>query len=350
MRPGPFDRPHGDDTAEYVDVPRSQALLLPDFGTKTATENYGFDRHVWDVRPELIVPGRKLVIVNEILFVVSTGLIKMSVLLFYRRIVDRSISRTFIIINWTCIATFAASIVIFLFLPFVACTPLSAFWDQVNPALRKNMYPHKCVNEGAHLLAATIISCIQDFIATTIPASLWRKITLPTRQKVALAGVFAIGYSGCVIAVLRTYYIWKIFYGTWDVTWVTWIGWLLTIIEATMAAICASLPALRVIFRRFLGATVASASNSLGRTPSRSWRSLKAWVAPRSQSGYANQLGGDGGSGIAGGDLGSRSQIVMQKEITIASSTELNDYPTDEESQRRPEDLPTNRPQPGEAF
>lgn len=296
----------------------------------TATDKYGFNRHVWDNPPRNYIPQRKLVMAIELLFVTSTGLIKLSVLLFYRRIVDRSISKRFIVINWISIGFVVAYIIAYVGLVFAACRPFSAFWDQLNLSKLAAGYKYECVDEGFHLLSATIISCVQDFIATTVPACLWWKITLPVRQKLALAAVFAIGYIVCLIATLRCYYIWKIFYDTWDVTWWTWPSWLLTIMEALVAAMCASAPALKVVLHRFFGSTIASASSSFGNTP-RNWKDIKAWVTPRSHSGYANQSK-DRSQTL---ELSSRSQIVMQKEITIVSTTDLNEYPADIEGQRR---------------
>jgi hypothetical protein len=58
--------------------------------------------------------------------------------------------------------------------------------------------------------------------------------------------------------VLRIYYIYKTFYTTYDVAWQAEGAWIWTAVEAMLAVCIASLPALKVFFKKVLG------SSSLG--------------------------------------------------------------------------------------
>jgi len=69
------------------------------------------------------------------------------------------------------------------------------------------------------VLAASIISAAQDFITAILPTFLYWNLRIPLKQKMALFGIFAIGYGVVALGLLRAYYSWRTFYNTWDVTW-----------------------------------------------------------------------------------------------------------------------------------
>jgi hypothetical protein len=50
--------------------------------TCLATEHFSFNRHIWDVRPALYIPERKLTFALYCLYIISGGMIKISILLF----------------------------------------------------------------------------------------------------------------------------------------------------------------------------------------------------------------------------------------------------------------------------
>lgn len=114
------------------------------------------------------------------LFTLASGLIKMSVLLFYRRLASRAVSRAF---RWTLRITIAmigiytsetphpqklhwarltSNAVVFIFITILMCRPISAFWDQEDiKILAKGGYKYKCANEGAEIVANGVISTVQ---------------------------------------------------------------------------------------------------------------------------------------------------------------------------------------------
>lgn len=112
------------------------------------------------------------------LFNLASGSIKISVLLFYRRLSSRAVSQAF---RWTLRITMVVIgihsreddchlilmteadvliTVIFVFTTMFLCTPISAFWNQVNMELLLKGYTYKCANEGAELVANGIISTL----------------------------------------------------------------------------------------------------------------------------------------------------------------------------------------------
>jgi hypothetical protein len=72
-----------------------------------ATERFNFDRHIWDVLPTMYVDVRKITFVCYLLYIVSGEMIKISILLFDRRLDSRSITKTFRVATWMNIIAIA---------------------------------------------------------------------------------------------------------------------------------------------------------------------------------------------------------------------------------------------------
>lgn len=131
---------------------------------------------------------RHFVMAIYVLFSLASGLIKMSILFFYRRLSARSVSPAF---RWILRITIAIigvytgeylrslhsctfcdetniGLVIFVFITVFMCTPVSAFWDRQD--IPGKEYSYKCANEGAEIVANGVISTVQ-VLSTPIPTS-----------------------------------------------------------------------------------------------------------------------------------------------------------------------------------
>ncbi|CAO2651656.1 Nn.00g042260.m01.CDS01 [Neocucurbitaria sp. VM-36] len=222
-------------------------ILLP-----LITEAYRFNRHVWDVEPKYFPLQRHYVMAIYSIFSLSSGLIKMSILLFYRRLSSRTVSPAF---RWTLRLTIAAIgiyTVAFIFIPIFMCSPISAFWDQVDFERIAKGYKYKCIHEGVDIVAHGIISTIQDLVVAFLPTLLCWNLQMPFRQKLALYGLFAISYTTVAIGAMRTYTGYRIFFQTYDITWVSSDTWLWSLLELHIGSMCANAPALKVFFAHFL--------------------------------------------------------------------------------------------------
>lgn len=80
------------------------------------------------------------------------------------------------------------------------------------------------------------------------------------RQKIALFGIFAIGYGVAALGAMRAYYSWKIYYDTYDVTWYTWDLFLVTMLELHVGCFCANAPTLKVFFNHFFHEKLTSSA------------------------------------------------------------------------------------------
>jgi hypothetical protein len=235
------------------------AAMFPTAGLAVATalgsKLYGFDRHAWDLSPEMAVDSRKVTLAIEACYIGSTGLTKISILLFYRRMSAGTVSKGFRFIVHASIASVIAYMIAFLLAGSLGCRPLEAFWLQANMQWAMTHIPgetYTCIDEGALLLAASGISIVQDFLVCGLPMMLFWKLQLPKKQKIALAAIFGVGFFLCITGILRMYYIHHIFYETYDVTWAAWEAWMWTVTEAHVAIICASAPALKTFAKRYM--------------------------------------------------------------------------------------------------
>jgi hypothetical protein len=135
--------------------------------------------------------------VLEELFIISTVTTKISILLFHRRLEAGTITNRYIYCVHAAIAFVVLYFIIFSINILNICKPFDSFWKQADYAWLfsdDNLSKFKCQNEAAALIAAAIISSIQDFIAFGLPIVLLWRLRIPKRQRLALAMIFAVGF------------------------------------------------------------------------------------------------------------------------------------------------------------
>jgi hypothetical protein len=206
----------------------------------------------------------------EVLFVLTTGLIKVSILLFFRRLGSRGVSKTFRIITWVAIGFTIASTIAFFISPLVGCRPISAYWEQSDVVKIVQGVEFNCNEEGAAITAAGVVSTVQDLITALLPNFIYWKAQIPFRQKVALMAIFAIAYGVAAFGALRTYATWVLFYETYDVSWQLWEIWNWTLLELHIGVMCANAPALKVFVKRYLNVNSVESNQHAQLPPAKS--------------------------------------------------------------------------------
>ncbi|KAF2401143.1 hypothetical protein EJ06DRAFT_555763 [Trichodelitschia bisporula] len=233
-------------------------------GVILAMLKYGFNRHVWDSPTSVLIQARKITIAIEAMYVISTTTTKISILLFYRRLVAGTISTAFLYATYITMASVLLSSLFFFFTLFAICRPMSTYWMQADwfwyAAHEKEF---QCMAEDKLLVASAVISALQDFVTCGLPTVLFWKLRVPMRQKIALAGIFAVGFFLCICSILRIVYIYHAYYSSYDMTWTSRPAWLWLTIECIVAVICASAPALKIFFKHALDAS----TRGYGRQP-----------------------------------------------------------------------------------
>jgi hypothetical protein len=191
-----------------------------------------------------------LTFVRARLYLTATCSVKISVLLFYRRL-PSSFNRFFFIATWVGIAYNIGYYVSFIIALSLACRPTQAYWLAFN---LKWATTHKftCADEHISLPMSAGLSTFGDLYSTLIPCILILSLNLPRRQKLALYSLFSLGFLVVAAGLVRTIYINYLINETYDSTWLLWKFWLWTLVELYMSIAAASAPALKPFFRRYL--------------------------------------------------------------------------------------------------
>lgn len=133
----------------------------------------------------------------ELTYLLSTTLIKISILLFYRRLTGSSTTR-FIYLVWVCIAACILYFFTFIILIFFTCSVAVGRKD--------------CAEEGPFIVSVTAVSTVQDLVICLLPAILIYNLQMPKRQKLAVCGIFGLGLVTTICGIMRLYYAIYLYY------------------------------------------------------------------------------------------------------------------------------------------
>ncbi|KAK1832517.1 hypothetical protein QBC39DRAFT_223072, partial [Podospora conica] len=203
-----------------------------------ASTLFGWSLHIWDVPPSLLPPSRQVSLAAQALFVLATSLAKLSILLSYLRFAPRrSAFRRATYAVAGLLATVNTGFLVFL---FAQCAPLSSYWRIEHPGARG-----RCVPEGPPLVAQAVVTVLFDAAVWVLPLRTLVRTRLPAGQRAAVMGLFGAGAFVVVAAAVRTYWVWWVVEGTWDVTWEGFELWIWTAVEVHLGVICGCVPVLK---------------------------------------------------------------------------------------------------------
>ncbi|KAL2428899.1 hypothetical protein ABEF95_004937 [Exophiala dermatitidis] len=237
---------------------------------------YYSGRHVWDIPPSTFVPHRINVWASMWCYVVAATLIKISVLLFYRRL-SVKFSRIFLVATWLGIVYNVLYLAGFGLTLLLICDPVRAYWKQFDFVWAAS-HAYKCGAENVALPASAGLSVLGDLYSTLLPLLLIFNLDLPLRQKAALYSLFALGFLAISAGIVRTLLLYNMLNTDYDFTWVLWETWIWAVVELYVALFAASAPALKPFFRWFFVDSIGG--SIIGRMASRQW-----WASRRSGTG-----------------------------------------------------------------
>ncbi|KAJ5165344.1 uncharacterized protein N7500_007174, partial [Penicillium coprophilum] len=240
--------------------------------TSVATEDWGMNRHIWDIELVKLVTVQKLNLSFQILFSLASCFTKISLLWFCRRLIANSnfglYNRAFIL----AIVFVGGSSLLFTLISIFQCSPIRAYW-QLSPT-----GSYHCMNDGAIVFSASVINIFTDFLVTALPMPLIWSLKLPARQRLAVISIFALGVVVNVAGSVRTVYVWKSMVVGYDATWLGWPVLIAAAVEISLGLICSSAPALRPLIAAFLPRLLSSTRNISSSYNQRS-RSHKLWFS-----------------------------------------------------------------------
>ncbi|KAE8139204.1 hypothetical protein BDV38DRAFT_270060 [Aspergillus pseudotamarii] len=202
--------------------------------------NWGLGRHMWDVPADYLSPWfMKLNVIAAILYCAGTGFTKVSVLVFYMRIFP---SRNFHRAVWAIVFIAAGYSVASVLANILSCTPVDKAW-----------YPTKagtCMNRPVFYFANAGLGIFTDFATVIVPIPWLRRLQMPTRQKIAVSCILAMGCFVGVVSCIRLSTLYTLLKSP-DLTWSTTDALMWCTIELNLGITGGCITAVRPFVRRY---------------------------------------------------------------------------------------------------
>ncbi|KAF6808677.1 hypothetical protein CPLU01_15638 [Colletotrichum plurivorum] len=205
---------------------------------------HGTGKHIWVAPPTATKAWAIGLFVSEMAYTATLSTVKWSTLALYWRIFNAR--KSIRVLIWVlCGIVSAWAIAVFLVTLF-QCIPVNAFWarfDTENPMAPEDF---RCgVDVKMFFKGNSIPNIITDALIIILPIPYVWSLQLQRAQKVALAGIFALGTFVTIVSMLRLHVILSVDLASPDITWnfIDTIVW--TNVEANTAIICACLPCLK---------------------------------------------------------------------------------------------------------
>ncbi|KAJ5129257.1 uncharacterized protein N7515_005296 [Penicillium bovifimosum] len=216
-------------------------LTMSVFGINITIESgsfYGFGKHVWCTTLEAMLIMRKTLFAYLLIYLVELLLIKLSILMFYRRIFGMNWmiwTTLFISCGWA-IGSFVAAL--------CASHPISYFWTEtVDPASGRYRY-----NFYYYYLGNATANVVTDVLILLVPIHTVWKLQMRTSQKIGVCGVLLLGGFVCIASGIRIHYI-TFLKDNVDITWALSDVSVWSTVEPCIGIICACLPVLQPFIR-----------------------------------------------------------------------------------------------------
>ncbi|POS70126.1 integral membrane protein [Diaporthe helianthi] len=263
----------------------------------------------------------------HVLGTIGLGVIKLSVLFFYRRVFA---IRAFYIVNNIFIGLTVAWTVAITFALAFQCYPIHLFWD-----LFESEYAEHCVNVTQLYIAVAISDMVLDILIFLLPIPHLWTLKMPLRRKLAVCGVFLTGSIVVACGITRVIiFQWVIEFMQVDpMAWVmdtTWYSsgvlfWHIT--ENVVGLLGCCLPTYRPLVKRFLPklmlSTRGASSGSSGPQSASLKYQARAYYRRQKEDEWPMVRGADGKARVAGsvGPGGheledwTKNQIFVRKEF-----------------------------------
>ncbi|KAK1987201.1 integral membrane protein [Colletotrichum cereale] len=211
-----------------------------------ASHHYGWGRHVWDMPMWMHTGSLQFSLACQILFDLATSFTKLSMLALIYRIASAASNklRTLVMALQVFISV---NCIVFMLVSMLQCRPLQLYWTV-------SLGPQNCINEATHLLAASIINTVTDFLVVLLPLVIIRVVyagKLTSRQMIIVNLLFGAGFLASFAGAARTYFTWIMTIQP-DASWHAWINWLVSCIELFLGIICTSIPATKPFFNKYI--------------------------------------------------------------------------------------------------
>ncbi|KAK9474430.1 uncharacterized protein V1510DRAFT_412204 [Dipodascopsis tothii] len=178
-------------------------------------------------------PRLKYGYIMSIVYLSTLWIIKISILLFYRRL---SPARSFHIMCYIMVGFVSAYSLAATLSYTLICHPVQYQW--------LGSATGTCGSYEATYYSAAAFNIISDFIMLILPMPIVLRVRLPTRKKIGLAVIFLIGGVAAIASVVRLYMVHQFIAAT-DQSWYGSNLPMWSLIECSLGIISSSIPAIR---------------------------------------------------------------------------------------------------------
>ncbi|KAF3760371.1 hypothetical protein M406DRAFT_230293, partial [Cryphonectria parasitica EP155] len=230
----------------------AQVLTLGSAAAILAESAFGMGHHFWVMPAENLIPYMKSFYASIILYNVAICIVKISILLQFRRIFTYVLMQKLTLIGLIFEGMWATTLAILLPL---SCVPVEAFWD--------TSVPGRCVNELTLWYFMAAINLLTDLLVFTMPLPVIRSLRLPQKQKIMLTGVFCLGFFTCIISIYRITTL-KAAGSSTDPTWDNTDAAIWSLLELCIGVLAACLPTLKPLIALVLPRLFKSTTSAGG--------------------------------------------------------------------------------------
>ncbi|KAI6603382.1 hypothetical protein MCOR12_003134 [Pyricularia oryzae] len=194
---------------------------------------------------------------GETVYVLLLGLTKISMLLFFLRVFPPPNFRR---LTYITIGLLALSTATLCMAQILQCIPVDKVWlGWQEPGFLVNGGSSRCINVNRLTYASAGVSILFDVIILLLPLPIIIRLDATRRLRAEIVVMLSVGVLVLITSCIRMRYI-AVFADSTNPTWdatdaILWSG-----IEISVAVICISLPAIRVLFRSFCRANTAESS------------------------------------------------------------------------------------------
>jgi hypothetical protein len=166
-----------------IKLTMQQFLSWVVLGLTVAMVMTGFGSYAWVNPLDLHATTAKLFLSWNVLYVVLIHVTKASILTQYLRIFP---TRTMRRLTWLLFAALVPSVLWGVFASIFFCNPVRKVW--------RPMVPGKCISTRTYWVSVSAVNIVLDFAVLALPIPVISRLKLPMRQKIALVGVFLLGF------------------------------------------------------------------------------------------------------------------------------------------------------------
>ncbi|KFZ03832.1 hypothetical protein V502_10622 [Pseudogymnoascus sp. VKM F-4520 (FW-2644)] len=201
----------------------------------------GVGRHAADIvaedSPQVLVAFLKDLVAIQMLWATSLMFIKLSILCFYIRIFNvkpfimASIAVAILVVIW------ALSVIL---CGFLLCRPFAYNWDR--------SIDGSCGDQIKSYIITGALNIVTDALVLGLPMPMIWRLKVNLRSKIALTGIFTIGFFIFIISIIRLKSLVTVSYA--DITYSVPDALIWSMLEPSLALTLASIPIMRPVFSK----------------------------------------------------------------------------------------------------